>query len=64
MIGTPRSTRACWTAGACSLEAGQLPGGFVKAGLQAGDLAEPAVELGFLDAVAEVGDDLDQRWPG
>ncbi|MEV6639390.1 hypothetical protein [Amycolatopsis sp. NPDC051371] len=49
---------------ACAVEAGQLPGSFVEAGLQASDLAEPAVELGFLDSVSEVGDDLDQPWPG
>jgi len=28
------------------------------------DFAEPAVQLGFLDAVSEVGDDLDQSGPG
>jgi hypothetical protein len=33
----------------------------LKAGVEAGDLAEPAVELG--DAVVEVVDDLDQSWP-
>lgn len=37
-------------------EVDRLSDGFVQAGLQAGDLARPAVELGFLDAVA----DLDQ----
>lgn len=43
-----------------SVEADQFAGCFVEAGLQTGDLAEPAVEFGLLDAGAQVGDDLEQ----
>ena len=46
------------------VEADQLLGRAVEAVLESVDLAEPAVELGFLDAVTEVGDDLDQSRPG
>jgi hypothetical protein len=46
------------------VEADQLASGFVVAGLQALNLADPAVGLGFLDAVAEVGDDVDEPWAG
>jgi hypothetical protein len=34
--------------------------GLVEAGLKPGDLAEPAVEPGFLNSVFEVSDDLNQ----
>ena len=40
--------------------ADQLPAGLVQTDLQAGYLAEPAVELGFFDAATQVGDDLHQ----
>ncbi|MEV0074416.1 hypothetical protein [Amycolatopsis sp. NPDC050768] len=41
-----------------SVEADQLAGCFIQAGLQAGDFSEPSVVVGFVDAFAEVGDDL------
>lgn len=50
--------------GGCLVEAGQFSTSFVEAGLQASDLAEPAAELSFLDAVAGVVDDLDRPWSG
>ncbi|WP_211762994.1 hypothetical protein [Kutzneria sp. CA-103260] len=45
------------------VETDQFPGRLVQAGLQAGDLAHLAIQLRLLDAVAQVGDDLDQPRP-
>lgn len=45
------------------VEADEFAAGLVQAGLQAGDLAEPAVGLGFLDPVPQVRDDLDEPQP-
>lgn len=55
--------RACGVPVAHPVQADQLSGGRVQAGLEAGGLAEPAVEVGLGDAVAQVGGDLDQPRP-
>lgn len=59
-----QADRAHGLAVVCSVQGDQLAGGFVEAGLEALDFAEPAVEIGFGDAVAQVRDDLDQAWAG
>jgi hypothetical protein len=42
-----------------TVQADQLAGRRLEAGVEASDFAKPAVELGFLDAVPQVGDDVD-----
>jgi hypothetical protein len=44
------------------VEAGQLGGRGVEAGAESVYLTGPAVRTGFVNTVAQVGDDLDEAW--
>jgi hypothetical protein len=46
------------------VEADHLAGCRIQADLQALDLAQPTVELGFLNPILQIGDDLGQAGPG
>src|SRR6266487_2875355 len=43
--------------------ASKLGAGRVEADLESLDFAEPAVGVGFVDAVGQISDDLDKAWP-
>jgi hypothetical protein len=52
--------RASWPAALSHVEVDQLAGRLVQTDLESLDLAEPTVELGLVNALAQVGDDLDK----